>query len=78
MAWVLGLGLSENLQCKSPQFLTQWWDLLEFSKKEKLFDMVYMHPGGVHTAMDLFLFWKSANMKHSSDYALSPQLDMFM
>ena len=48
--------LSENLQCKSPQFLTKWWDLLDLSKKEKLLDMVYMHPGGVHTAMDLFLF----------------------
>ena len=47
----------------SPQFSTKYWDLLDFSKKEKLLDMVYMHPGGgVHTAMDLFLFWKSENM----------------
>ena len=29
-----------------------------------LLDLLYIHPGGVHTAMDLFLFWKSAIIKH--------------
>ena len=36
--------------------MAKWWDRLDLSKKEKLLDMVYMHPEGVHTAMDLFLF----------------------
>ena len=28
-----------------------------------------MHPGGMRSAMDLFDFEKSANLKHPSDYA---------
>ena len=30
-----------------------------------------MHPGGVRSAMDLFDFEKSANLKHPSGYAPS-------
>ena len=57
-------GPSENLQCKNPSFFTKWWDLLDLSKKKILLDLVYMHPGGVRIATDLFLFWKNAIMKH--------------
>ena len=46
--------LSENLQCKKRSFLTKWWDPLDLSLKKNLLDMVYMHPGGVRTAMALF------------------------
>ena len=31
-------------------------------------DLVYIHPGGVRTAMHLFNFEKSANLKHPSDH----------
>ena len=57
-------GLSENLQCKNHYFLTKWWDPLDLSKQKILLDLVYMHPGGVRTASDLFFIWKSAIMKH--------------
>ena len=60
--------LSENLQCKNPPFLTKWWDLLDLSKKKILLDLVYMHPGGVRSAMHLFNFEKIANLKHPSAY----------
>ena len=29
-------------------------------------DLVFMHPGGMRSAMDLFDFEKSANLKHPS------------
>ena len=53
-------GLRENLQCKNHYFLTKWWDLLDLSKKI-LLDLLYMHPGGVRTATDLFLLLKKCN-----------------
>ena len=33
-----------------------------------------MHPGGVHTAMNFFLFWLSAIVKHPSGYTFWPPL----
>ena len=53
-------GLSENLQCKNHYFFTKCLDLLDSSKKKILLDLVYMHPGGVHIATDLF-FLKKCN-----------------
>ena len=32
--------------------------------EEKKLDLVYMHPGGMRTATDLFFCDKSANLKH--------------
>ena len=46
--------------------MTKWWDPLDLSKQKILLDLVYMHPGGVRTASDLFFIWKSAIMKHPS------------
>ena len=45
-------------------FLTKWWDLLDLSQVKKLLDLVYTHPGGVHTAMALFFFCKVSFEKH--------------
>ena len=59
-----------NLQCKNPSFLTKWWDLLDLSKKKILLDLVYMHPGGVRIATDLFLFWKNAIVKQPTLHRL--------
>ena len=37
--------------------------------EKNILDLVYIHPGGVRTAMHLFFFCKSAIMKHpSADY----------
>ena len=41
---------------KNPLFLTECWDPLDLLYGKKLLDLLYMHPGVVHTAMDLFFF----------------------
>ena len=48
-------GPSENLQCKNPHFLLSGGTL---QREKIILDLVYMHPGGVRTAMPEFLFWK--------------------
>ena len=57
-------GLSENLQCKKPLFLTKCWDPLELSKRKKLLDLDYIYPGGVRTGSHLFFWGKSGFLKH--------------
>ena len=50
-----------SVGCWAPPFLTKWWDLLDLTKKKILLDLVYMHPGGVRIATDLFFFLKKCN-----------------
>ena len=50
--------LSENLHCKSPPFLTKWFDPLDLSYRKKLQDMLYIDPKGVREGTGLNLFEK--------------------
>ena len=64
-------GLSENLQCKKPLFLTKCWDPLELSKRKKLLDLDYIYPGGVRTGSHLFFWGKSGFLKHPITHILT-------
>ena len=57
-------GLSDNLQCKNPSFLTKWWDLLDLSEEKNLLDMVYICPIGSRGGMNYLFFEKSVFVKH--------------
>ena len=48
--------LSENLHCKSPPFLTKWWDPLDLSQEKDLLGMVYICPIGSREGMTNFFF----------------------
>ena len=50
------VGLSENLHCKSPPFLTKWFDLLDLSKQKKLLDMLYIDTRGAREGIALIFF----------------------
>ena len=41
---IAGVIASIRLQCKTPSFLTKWWDLLDLSQEKNLLDMVYICP----------------------------------
>ena len=48
---------------KNPSFLTECWDPLDLLYGKKLLGVLYMHPGGMHTAMDLFFFLKKCKFE---------------
>ena len=69
------VGLSGNLHCKSPPFLTKWFDLLDLSKQKKLLDMLYIHPRGVREGIALIFSWKSVFEKHpTAEVSLDSEL----
>ena len=60
--------MSENLHCKSPPFLTKWFDLLDLSKQKKLLDMLYIDPRGVREGIALIFFRKNVFEKHPNPH----------
>ena len=70
--------LSENLHCKSPPFLTKWWDLLDLSQERNLLGMVYICPIGSREGMNNFFFQKSVFLKHPSDAGVTKKHQKFI